>query len=78
MLKFYKRHFSDTTLARATTSDTAPGSKKVNTKKWLCVSVHTEEAGIIELERLWLSHSPPSEINSRPSVTTHIPITVRY
>lgn len=51
--KVLEEAFSDTMLARATTSDPAPGSKEVNTKKWLCVSVHAEEAGIIELERLF-------------------------
>lgn len=63
-------------LARATISDPVPGSKVVNTKKWLCVSARAEEAGTKEQERHWLSHPPPLEINSRPSVTVHIPNTV--
>lgn len=61
-------------MARATTSDPTPGPKEENTKKRLGMSVHAEEAGTKKLERLWLSQ--PLEINSRTSMTTHIPITV--
>lgn len=68
-------------LARtATPPDPSPGSERVNTKKWLCVSVRAEEAGTKELERLRLSLPRPLEISARPTGTAHTSkaITVRY
>lgn len=49
----------------------SPGSGTLNTKQWLCVPVRAEEAGMKELERLWLSLPPPLQIRARPTVTAH-------
>lgn len=39
-----QEEFPNTLLARtATPPDPSPGSERVNTKKWLCMSVHAKE-----------------------------------